>query len=53
MILINLKRLIILLISKVQFIFYCLFIEYIKINNTKNLVVLCKGESNKLVTKKN
>ena len=52
MILINLKRLIILLISKVQFIFYSLFIEYIKINNKKNLVVLCKGESNKLVTKK-
>lgn len=52
MFLINLKRLIILLISKTQFIFYSLFINYIKINNTENLVILCKGESNKLVTKK-
>lgn len=52
MFLIKLKRLIILLISKTQFIFNSLFINYVKINNTENLVVLCKGESNKLITKK-
>jgi hypothetical protein len=52
MFLINFKRLIILLISKTQFIFYSLFINYIKINNTENIVILCKGESIKLITKK-
>ena len=52
MFLINFKRLIILLISKTQFIFYSLFINYIKINNTENIIILCKGESIKLITKK-
>ena len=49
---IKLKRSLISLSSKVLYIFFSRFISNIKLNNYENIVILCKGESTKLLSKK-